>query len=44
MARKEQEFQGVIKTSYMDSTPWWREENKAPDGAPNVLYIILDDT
>jgi arylsulfatase A-like enzyme len=44
MANKEQEFQGVIKTSYVDSTPWWREEVKAPDGAPNILYIILDDT
>jgi arylsulfatase A-like enzyme len=44
MARKEQEFQGIIKTSYADSTPWWRDEDKAPDGAPNVLYIVLDDT
>jgi arylsulfatase A-like enzyme len=44
MASKEQEFQGVIKTSYLDSTPWWREETKAPEGAPNVLYIVLDDT
>ncbi len=44
MAKKEQEFQGVIKTSYLDSTPWWREEDRAPEGAPNVLYIVLDDT
>jgi arylsulfatase A-like enzyme len=44
MAGHEPEFQGVIKTSYLDSTPWWREENKAPPAAPNVLYIILDDT
>jgi arylsulfatase A-like enzyme len=44
MAKKEQEFQGVIKTSYSDSTPWWREEDKAPNGAPNILYIVLDDT
>jgi len=44
MASKEQEFQGIIKTSYLDSTPWWREEAKAPSGAPNVLYIVLDDT
>ena len=44
MTEQKQEFQGVIRTSYVDSTPWWREEMKAPDGAPNVLYIILDDT
>ncbi len=44
MAKKEQQFQGVIKTSYLDSTPWWREEDKAPQGAPNILYIVLDDT
>jgi arylsulfatase A-like enzyme len=44
MAGKEQEFQGVIKTSYINSTPWWREEDKAPDAAPNVIYIVLDDT
>jgi arylsulfatase A-like enzyme len=44
MPQKEQEFQGIIKTSYAESTPWWREEGKAPDGAPNVIYIVLDDT
>ncbi|MEO0247956.1 MAG: arylsulfatase [candidate division WOR-3 bacterium] len=43
MTRKEEEFQGIIKTSYLDSTPWWREEKKAPDRAPNVLFIVLDD-
>ena len=28
----------------MDSTPWWPEPKKPPEGAPNVLYILLDDT
>ncbi len=37
-------FQGVIKTSYMDSTPWWPEKKKPPEGAPNVVYVVLDDT
>jgi arylsulfatase A-like enzyme len=37
-------FKGIIKTSYMDSTPWWPEEKKAPEGAPNIIYIVLDDT
>ena len=37
-------FRGVIKTSYMDSTPWWPEKKKPPEGAPNVVYVVLDDT
>jgi arylsulfatase A-like enzyme len=44
MSSKEQQFQGEIRTSYLDSKPWWREEDKAPEGAPNVLYIVMDDT
>jgi arylsulfatase A-like enzyme len=44
MTKKQQQFQGVIKTSYADSTPWWAEEEKAPAGAPNIIYIVLDDT
>jgi arylsulfatase len=27
----------------MDSTPWWPEPVKAPDGSPNVIYILIDD-
>jgi arylsulfatase A-like enzyme len=37
-------FKGEIRTSYMDSTPWWHEEKHAPEGAPNVIYVVLDDT
>ncbi len=37
-------FKGIIKTSYMDSAPWWPQPKKPPDGAPNVLYVVLDDT
>ena len=37
-------FQGEIKTSYADSTPWWPQEKAPPKDAPNVLYILLDDT
>jgi len=44
MAKQEGEFQGVIRPSYIDSTPWWREETRPPAGAPNVLYVVLDDT
>ena len=37
-------FKGLIKTGYTDSTPWWPEPLKAPEGAPNVIYVVLDDT
>ncbi len=40
----EDNFRGEIKTSYIDSTPWWPEVKRPPKDAPNVLYIILDDT
>ena len=37
-------FKGDIKTSYIDSTPYWEDPVKAPEGAPNVIYVVLDDT
>ena len=38
-------FKGVINIDVRDSVPDWGpyEQPKAPDGAPNVLYIVLDD-
>jgi Sulfatase len=38
-------FQGVINVDIRDSVPDWSpfKAPKAPDGAPNVLYIVLDD-
>jgi arylsulfatase len=44
MALGKEEFGGVIRTHYADSTPWWPEKKKAPEQAPNILYILLDDT
>ena len=40
-----QPFKGVINVDIRDSTPDWApfEPPKAPDGAPNVVYIVLDD-
>ncbi len=38
------QFKGEIRTSILDSTPWWPEKKHAPEGSPNVLYILLDDT
>jgi arylsulfatase A-like enzyme len=38
-------FQGVINVDIRDSVPDWApfQPPTAPDGAPNVLYIVLDD-
>jgi len=40
------DFKGVIKLDVRDSTPDWKPflPKKAPDGAPNVLFILYDDT
>ena len=40
----EKRFQGQIRTEYCNSAPWWEERLTAPKNAPNVLYILLDDT
>ena len=38
-------FKGTINVDIRDSEPDWTpfEPPRAPDGAPNVLYIVLDD-
>ena len=38
-------FKGVINVDIRDSVPDWVpfEAPTAPEGAPNVLYIVLDD-
>jgi DNA-binding CsgD family transcriptional regulator len=38
-------FRGVINVDVRDSEPDWRpfEPPRAPDSAPSVLYIVLDD-
>ena len=40
-----EQFTGTINVDIRDSKPDWApfEPPKAPDGAPNVLYIVLDD-
>ena len=39
-------FKGVINLDVRDSVPDWTpyEQPKAPDGAPNVVFIVWDDT
>jgi hypothetical protein len=38
-------FKGTINVDIRDSVPDWApfEPPKAPDGAPSVVYIVLDD-
>ncbi|HXY71000.1 MAG TPA: sulfatase-like hydrolase/transferase [Actinomycetota bacterium] len=40
-----QPFNGVVNVDIRDSEPDWSpfEPPKAPDGAPSVVYIVLDD-
>ena len=44
MATKQ--FKGVIKLDVRDSTPDWEPYayKKAPAGAPNILFVLYDDT
>ncbi len=39
----ETEFGGRIGTDWRDSEPWWPPEPSPPEGAPNVVLIVLDD-
>jgi len=40
---EQQEFGGRIGRDWRDSEPWWPPRPSPPDGAPNVLLIVLDD-
>jgi arylsulfatase A-like enzyme len=39
-----QAFSGVIGRTFDVSQPAWPAPTRAPEGAPNVLFIVLDDT
>ncbi len=36
-------FEGKIGRTYEDSEAWWPPRPSAPDGAPNVIVVLLDD-
>jgi arylsulfatase A-like enzyme len=40
------DFKGVIKLDVRESTPDWEPfiRKKAPEGSPNILFILYDDT
>src|SRR5258708_21067718 len=39
----QQTYQGVVGKTLADSKEWWPDPVKAPTGAPNIIWIILDD-
>ena len=42
-AQAPQPYQGVVGRTLAESKEWWPEPVKAPAGAPNVVWILLDD-
>ncbi len=38
------EFKGKIARSYEESEEWWPTDPTPPEGAPNVIVFLLDDT
>ena len=42
-AQEAQPYQGVAGRTLAESKEWWPEPVKAPAGAPNVVWILLDD-
>ena len=42
-AQEPQPYQGVVGRTLAESKEWWPEPAKAPAGAPNVVWILLDD-
>lgn len=42
-AQTAQPYQGVVGRTLAESKEWWPEPVKAPAGAPNVVWILLDD-
>jgi hypothetical protein len=33
-----------IAGTLKESTPWWPPELRAPEGSPNILLVLFDDT
>ncbi len=42
-AQEAQPYEGVVGRTLAESKEWWPEPVKAPAGAPNVVWILLDD-
>src|SRR6476620_2212176 len=37
------QFEGTIGRYRVDSDAWWPDPVRPPDGAPNVMVVVLDD-
>ncbi|MGA3348899.1 MAG: sulfatase-like hydrolase/transferase, partial [Candidatus Sulfotelmatobacter sp.] len=42
-AQEVQPYQGTVGRTLAESKEWWPEPVKAPAGAPNVVWILIDD-
>ncbi len=42
-AQQAQPYEGVVGRTLAESKEWWPDPEKAPAGAPNVVWILLDD-
>jgi arylsulfatase A-like enzyme len=42
-ARGYEGFEGTIGRTSAESAPWWPPEPTAPEGAPNIIVVLLDD-
>jgi len=42
-AQEAQPYQGTVGRTLAESKEWWPEPVKAPAGAPNVVWILIDD-
>ena len=40
---KMKDFTGTVGTTFADSVAAWQDIERAPDGAPNILVVLLDD-
>jgi arylsulfatase A-like enzyme len=36
-------FEGEVRATVAESTPWWPPQAKAPQDAPNILVVLFDD-
>jgi arylsulfatase len=39
----DRDFGGVIGRTWRESAAWWPEPARAPAGAPNIVFVVLDD-
>lgn len=42
-AQTNEKYQGVVGKTLAESKEWWPEPVKAPQNAPNVIWVLLDD-